>query len=172
MQTIPLGYKKEFQRKFLCQLRNYEFPAAPVIQDNGWQRCHKHIHNPPENCDLAEFSVYSTATGSSSNGDGDLGSGHSLRSSPYVKPLPCIASQKSLFSTEGTMRADTKGCSITVRSPARKISMKQEIEVGDLVVIRPSAPRDYCNCVAVVTNVFKKHCNCDYIGPDTMLCCG
>jgi len=125
--------------------------TSSVIQDDGRQCCHKHIHNPSEHCALAEFSVYSTTTGNTSNGDGDLGSGPSLKSSLCLKPLPCIASQKSL-------RADTNSCSITVRSPARKISMKQEIEAGDLVAIGPSAPGDYCNCVAVVTNVFKKHC--------------
>jgi len=38
------------------------------------------------------------------------------------------------------MHADTNGCSNTVCSPARKISIKQEIEAGDLVAIGPKAP--------------------------------
>jgi len=55
------------------------------------------------------------------------------------------------------MHADTNGCLIIGCSSAGNISLKQEIEAVDLVAIGPKAPGDKCNCVAVVTNVFKKH---------------
>jgi len=44
--------------------------------------------------------------------------------------------------------------------------MKQEIEAGDLVAVVPKAPG--YNCVAVVTNVFKK--NCTVVVLDQTLC--
>jgi len=55
------------------------------------------------------------------------------------------------------MHADTHGGLIIGCSSARKISVKQEIEAVDLVSIWLKTPGDYCNCVAVATNVFKKH---------------